>query len=98
MVNVRDLAKSHYIGLRQLERSFKSYISVTIKEFSNIVRFNNAMKSIATFTNSSLLEIAFDMGFFHHSHMTYEFQRISGENPVILDNVVFLQNNPCLVR
>ncbi len=80
-VNVGDLAKSHHISLRQLERRFKSYIGLTIKEFSNIVRFNNTKKSIATFTKTSLLEIAFDMGFFDHSHMTYEFKRISGENP-----------------
>ncbi len=81
VVNVRDLAKSHHISLRQLERRFKSYIGLTVKEFSNIVRFKNAKKSIATSTETSLLEIAFDMGFFDHSHMTYEFKRISGENP-----------------
>ncbi|MEP3209269.1 MAG: helix-turn-helix domain-containing protein [Maribacter sp.] len=81
IVNVRDLAKLHCISLRQLERRFKSYIGLTVKEFSNIVRFNNAKKSIATFTKTSLLEIAFDMGFFDHAHMTYEFKRISGENP-----------------
>lgn len=81
IVNIEDIAKLHHISLRQLERRFKSYIGVTVKEFSNIVRFNNAKKSIATFTKTSLLEIAFDMGFFDHSHMTYEFKRISGENP-----------------
>ena len=81
IVNIRDLAKSHHISLRQLERRFKNYIGLTLKEFSNIVRFNNAKKSIATSTSTSLLEIAFDMGFFDHSHMTYEFNRISGENP-----------------
>lgn len=81
VVNVGELAKSHHISLRQLERRFKSYVGLTIKEFSNIVRFNNAKKIIATFNNSSLLEIAFDTGFFDHSHMTNEFKRISGENP-----------------
>jgi len=81
IVNVRNLAKLHHLSLRQLERRFKSYVGLTVKEFSNIVRFNNAKKSIATFTKTSLLEIAFDMGFYDHSHMTYEFQRISGENP-----------------
>jgi len=80
-VNITDLAKSNYISLRQLERRFKSYTGLTIKEFSNIVRFNNAKKAIASFTETSLLEIAFDMGFFDHSHMNYEFNRISGENP-----------------
>ena len=81
IVNVKGLAKSNHISLRQLERRFKNYIGLTIKEFSNIVRFNNAKKAITTLTEASLLEIAFDMGFFDHSHMNYEFNRISGENP-----------------
>jgi len=81
IVTIKDVAKSHHISLRQLERRFKSYIGLTIKEFSNIVRYNNAKKSIATLSETSLLEIAFNMGFFDHSHMTNEFKRISGENP-----------------
>ena len=81
IVNISDLAKSHHISLRQLERRFKKYIGLTLKEFSNIVRFHNTKKSIATLTEASLLEIAFDMGFFDHSHMTYEFKRISGNSP-----------------
>jgi AraC-like DNA-binding protein len=81
IVNVGDLSKSYNISLRQLERRFKIYIGLTIKEFSNIVRFNNAKKAITSLTETSLLEISFDMGFFDHSHMNYEFNRISGENP-----------------
>ncbi|WP_394751346.1 AraC family transcriptional regulator [Spongiimicrobium salis] len=81
IVHIGELAKSYPIGLRQLERRFKSYIGLTVKEFSNMVRFNNAKKSIANFSKSSLLEIAFDMGYFDHAHMTHEFLRISGENP-----------------
>ncbi len=80
IVNVSHLAQSFNISLRQLQRRFKNYIGLTIKEFSNIVRFVNARKTI-TSTKTSLLETAFDMGFFDHSHMTYEFRRISGENP-----------------
>lgn len=81
VVNVKDLAKSHHICLRQLERRFKSYIGLTIKEFSNIVRFHHAKTSISALTKTSLLEIAFDFGYYDHSHMTNEFKRISGENP-----------------
>ncbi len=81
IVNVTELAKSYHIGLRQLERRFKRYMGLTVKEFSSIVRFNHAKKLIATSKNKSLLDIAFDMSFFDHSHMTHKFNRISGENP-----------------
>lgn len=80
-INIGDLVKSQHISLRQLERRFKSYIGLTMTGFSNIVRFNNAKKAIRSFQEKSLLEIAFDMGYFDHSHMNYEFKRISGENP-----------------
>ena len=81
IVNVKELATSHHIGLRQFERRFKSFMGLTVKEFSNIVRFNNAKQSIESLSKSSLLEIAFNTGFFDHSHMTNEFKRISGQNP-----------------
>jgi len=80
-INIKDLARSNHLSQRQVERRFKSYIGLTIKEFSNIVRFNYAKKTIASLTETSLLEIAFDMGFYDHSHMNYEFKRVSGENP-----------------
>ena len=80
-VNINDIARSNHISLRQLERRFKKSIGLTVKEFSNIVRFTNAKKKIAKLPGTSLLEIAYDMGFFDHSHMTHEFKRISGENP-----------------
>ena len=81
IVNVGDLVKSQHISLRQLERRFKSYIGVTLKEFAKMVRFKNAKKSITNSKATSLLEIAFYTGFFDHSHMTNEFKRISGEPP-----------------
>ncbi len=80
-INIQNLANSNFISLRQLERRFKNYIGLTIKEFSSIVRFNSAKTVISNLKKTSLLEIAFDMGFFDHSHMTNEFKRISGENP-----------------
>ncbi|WP_420573535.1 DUF6597 domain-containing transcriptional factor [Kordia sp.] len=81
VLTINNLAKSHHISLRQLERRFKSYMGLTVKEFSNVVRFENAKKRIKSSAETSLLKIAFDSGFFDHSHMNYEFNRISGENP-----------------
>jgi len=80
-LNIGDLAKSNHLSLRQLERRFKSYTGLTLKQFTTIVRFNNAKEAIASHTETSLLEIAFDFGFFDHAHMNHEFNRISGNNP-----------------
>lgn len=75
------LAKANHIGLRQLERRFKNHCGLTLKEFSNVVRFNHAKKSIEAKQKNSLLEIAFDTGFYDHAHMTNEFKRLSGSCP-----------------
>ncbi len=80
-LKVRDLAKANYISLRQLERRFKNYIGLTIKQFSNIIRFNHAKQLIAQASDKSLSEIAWEVGFFDHAHMTKAFNRLSGENP-----------------
>lgn len=81
VVNIQELAKFHSISLRQLERRFKNYVGLTTKAFSNIIRFDNTTKAIASLPEKSLLEIAYTMGFFDHAHMHQEFKRISGKKP-----------------
>lgn len=80
-IKIKELSKSNFISLRQLERRFKKYMGITLKEFSNIIRFRNAKKLIAVRKESSLLEIAFDTGYYDHAHMNNEFKRIAGETP-----------------
>lgn len=80
-VRVGELAATHHISLRQLERRFKNQVGLTIKEFSTIVRFGQAKEAINTHNKISLLKIAFDLGYYDHAHMRYEFKRLSGESP-----------------
>lgn len=80
-LTIEDLATAHGVSLRQAERRFKNAIGLNQKEYARVIRFVHARKAISTSPKSSLLEIAFDSGFFDHSHMTYEFKRISGESP-----------------
>lgn len=80
-VNIKELAKSNHISPRQLERRFKKCIGITLKEFSNISRFQNAKKIISTSKQKSLLQIAFETGYYDHAHLNNDFKRISGNNP-----------------
>ncbi len=80
-ININKLAKNHYISLRQLERRFKAKIGVTLKEFTGIFRFNQTIKNIANNPGKSFLHIAFDSGYYDHSHLTNEFKRFSGKIP-----------------
>lgn len=80
-IDLAKIAKEHSISLRQLERRFKAIVGVTMKEYHAITRFNKTMKHISTNPDTSLLHVAFDMGYFDHSHLTKEIHKMSGLNP-----------------
>ncbi len=81
VVELKNIAQQYNIGTRQLERRFKKYMGLTMKEFASIVRFDHTKKMIESQPNMSLLAIAFDAGFSDHAHLSNEFKKISGENP-----------------
>ena len=81
-INVNILAQTHFTTIRQLERSFKQYIGVSPKEFINLVRYQFTLPEIQNKTsNRSLLDIAFDCGYYDHSHLTNEVKKYTGAAP-----------------
>jgi len=80
--SIYEIAKRNYTTVRQLERKFKTHIGITPKEYSNIVRFQNALSIIKSSTQErSLLDIAFECGFYDHSHLSNEIKRNTGLAP-----------------
>lgn len=81
-INIQELAKRNFTTVRQLERNFKKFIGLSPKEYSNIIRFQNALTIIKTSDgNRSLLDIAFECGYYDHSHLTSEIKRNTGLSP-----------------
>lgn len=81
-LSVYELAKKNHITVRQLERNFKIQIGITPKEYSNIIRFQNALTIIKNSDNQrSLLDIAFECGFYDHSHLANQIKRNTGLPP-----------------
>lgn len=81
-LTVQELASNNYISVRQLERQFKKHIGLSPKEYLNIVRFQNAIKLIRkSDKRRSLLDIAFECGYYDHSHFTSEIKTITGILP-----------------
>jgi len=84
-ISVNELAKIHCTTVRQLERNFKKLIGLSPKEYSNIIRFQYTMSLIKNSNqNRSLLEIAFECGYYDHSHLTNEIKRNTGLVPSLL--------------
>jgi len=81
-ISIAQLSKRNFTTVRQLERSFKRHIGLSPKEYSNIIRFQNALNIIKNSDeNRSLLDIAFECGYYDHSHLTNEIKRNTGMAP-----------------
>ncbi|NDV17451.1 helix-turn-helix domain-containing protein [Muricauda sp. TY007] len=81
-ISIHELAKRNCITVRQLERNFKKLIGLSPKEYANIIRFQNALRLIKNpAQNQSLLDIAFECGYYDHSHLTNEIKRNTGLVP-----------------
>jgi AraC-like DNA-binding protein len=84
-VSIYELSKKNSTTVRQLERNFKKYIGLSPKEYSNIIRFQHALRLIKNSRqNRSLLDIAFECGYYDHSHLSNEFKRNTGHSPSLL--------------
>jgi len=84
-ISIYELSKRNFTTVRQLERNFKKNIGLSPKEYSNIIRFQNALSIIKNSSvNRSLLDIAFECGYYDHSHLTNEIKRNTGFSPSLL--------------
>jgi AraC-like DNA-binding protein len=85
LVRMEELAKRHFITVRQLERNFKYHIGVSPKEFINQVRFRHALHVIGhKQPDERLADIAAACGYYDHAHLTNEIKKYTGATPVQL--------------
>lgn len=81
-LSIYELSKRNFTTIRQLERNFKKSVGLSPKEYSNIIRFQNALSIIKNSDeNRSLLDIAFECGYYDHAHLTNEIRRNTGLLP-----------------
>jgi AraC-like DNA-binding protein len=81
-LTVTALALRHATTCRQLERNFRLHVGVAPKEFINLVRYQCTLPLLQkNAANRSLLDIAFDCGYYDHAHLTNEIKRYTGEAP-----------------
>jgi AraC-like DNA-binding protein len=84
-IKIEELATKHCTTVRQLERNFKEHLGITPKELVNLVRYQNAMKAIEQRkATQSILSIAFDFGYYDHSHLANDFKRYTGSTPACM--------------
>lgn len=84
--NLRMESISDYTGYtgRYCREKFKEAHGISIKNYSSIMRFQNAVRMLARSggESGSLSDIVFDNGYFDQSHLNREFRRFSGVTPL----------------
>ena len=81
-ITVDVLAKRHFISRRQLERHFRLYVGISPKEFINFIRYQSALERIRNNrAGNSLLDIAFECGYYDHAHLSNEIMKYTGAPP-----------------
>lgn len=78
---IEELASQHFITQRQLERYFNQSVGVSVKAFSNIIRFRSVLRSIQQNTQLSLEDIALKHGYYDHAHLTRDIKKYTGTTP-----------------
>jgi len=79
---VNKIANEHFTTVRQLERKFKAQLGMSPKAYARIVRFQNALSKINDpKQEKNLFDIAFECGYYDHSHLANDIKRNTGMVP-----------------
>lgn len=80
-VSVGGLARQYHTTERQLECKFRDIVGVTLQEICNLTRFQHAYHLIQNRGARSLLDIAYEAGYYDHAHLTKHVKRYGGLLP-----------------
>lgn len=79
---ITELAALHHITERTVERIFREHTGANAKELCNQVRLRHAIRAIKqNRSDSNLLKIALDNGFYDHAHLSHNIRKYTGYAP-----------------
>lgn len=81
LVRIDKLCELGSIAIRQLDRLFRDYMGFSPKNFSRIVRFQNALLLLKGDPGSTLADVAVRCGYYDQSHFVRECRTFAGVVP-----------------
>ncbi len=78
---VSQVAAAAHATVRTLERKFKQSSGYTVKDVSGLMRFEQVRNRLWLCPDSSIAELAHELGYTDQSHLSREFKRYSGTTP-----------------
>lgn len=91
-ISREEIAASIFITPNYLSKIFHEKAGITLREYINICRIEEA-KHLMTTTDYSVTEIALMTGFENISYFSTVFKRYSGETPAAWKNKLLQKNN-----
>jgi len=79
--SILGLAERASVSLRQLERQFRTQVGMSPKTLARVIRFEHARRRIEAAPDTSLTELAHDLGFADQAHFSREFRALAWINP-----------------
>lgn len=81
-ITIADLASEACLSLRQFTRVFTEYVGLTPKNYLRIYRFHAALMALREHEQgASLMQLAWENGYYDLSHMTSDFRDICKQTP-----------------
>lgn len=77
--SIKQIAEKIHVGHRHFERLFKSYVGITPKLYSNIIRFSKAHNDIEQ--GKKILDVLYECGYFDQAHFIKDYKRFTGITP-----------------
>jgi len=78
-IRIDTLADQCFIGKRQLERLFRTRMDLSPKQFTNLIRYQNAWRGILL--SQDINELVLQLGYSDQSHLLREFKNYHGITP-----------------
>ena len=79
--SLKDIQTEMKISERSLERIMKSYVGISPKAFSRIIRFQSGLQSLRHKDFEKLTDLAYKEEYFDQSHYIREFKTFTGMKP-----------------
>jgi AraC-like DNA-binding protein len=83
-IEVEQVARDSAASPRHLGRLFDTWVGISPKRFARIVRVQAALRLLLESPDRDLADLAADLGFADHAHLTREIRALAGEAPSLL--------------
>lgn len=93
---IPQLVAQSFLSQRQFERNFKELTGFSAKTYLKLKRFERLIENASLFINSSeskLLDLALELGYYDQAHLNRHFKEFTGLNPKAYFQSMILQTS-----